>query len=64
MLHCFCHVDSSTNYCILGKFPLKKFKKIPFFYKNVREVSGSRESSLMMLGSYNMEVALEVCKAV
>lgn len=60
----FFYVDSSTNYCILGNFPLEKFKKNSFFYKNVRKVSGSRESSLIVLVSYDVEVTLKVCKAV
>lgn len=65
MLQCFFfYVDSSTNYCILGNFPLEKFKKNSSFYKNVRKVSGSRESSLIVLVSYDVEVTLKVCKAV
>lgn len=60
MLQWFFYVDSSTNYCILGKFPLEKCKK-SLFCKNVGDVSGSTESSLMVLVSCNMEATLEVC---
>lgn len=42
MLQWFFYVGFSTNYCILGEFPLEKFKK-SFYYKNVGEVSGSIE---------------------